>query len=474
MPRFEAVGTTTNSMVSGHRRRASDRVDLVKMVRDIARTMRSRFTRDRSIRNGTVTARTRRATDHGAVPRLLILGALLGSAAPLAADVGSSRPSAAETPDGRADWRLPASRVTSGAGARSAAPQLGPIRVPSLVVGQPWQLWLRGREIDGERPRIGMRGLPPGARLATSGTDGWHTLDWTPPPEAVGTLEITLVAIDRHEPLLTTERTLHLLIRPAEPGSEPRRAASGRAAEHISPDPLAEPLPAPTIETLPVQIVSTGHVVRLDVRARLDDGRPPRLKIDRLPAHASFDENPDGSRTFYWPTGEGDRGEHRFRITALHPDDDTRASSAEAIVLVDGSGRGTSEPGMSTVPAPTAFAPSSSAVTVDAYAPMWSADTDPSEYLDAYDLPGYDTQGPSGPDADLLPPDPQANVDGTYDPQDIDVELVEDYSMDDAPTFPAFDGALDEIDLGEPGTDNFYGEEDGYFQEEALDFHLNE
>ena len=78
------------------------------------------------------------------------------------------------------------------------------------------------------RPRVGARGLPPEARFATLGDGGWHVLDWTPPAEAEGTLEITLVAIDRREPRLTSERELRIDVRPAVPGAGSERAAPGR------------------------------------------------------------------------------------------------------------------------------------------------------------------------------------------------------------------------------------------------------
>jgi len=108
-------------------------------------------------------------------------------------------------------------------------------------------------------------------------------------------------------------------------------------------------VPASVIKPLSTQIVSPGQVIRLKVEARLDDGRQPRLLIDRLPVQASFDENPDGSHTLYWPTRGDDQGEHRFRITALHPDDGTFVSDAGALVIIGHSGGGVSQADVSVV-----------------------------------------------------------------------------------------------------------------------------
>jgi len=129
-------------------------------------------------------------------------------------------------------------------------------------------------------------------------------------------------------------------------------------------------VPASVIKPLSTQIVSPGQVIRLKVEARLDDGRQPRLLIDRLPLQASFDENPDGSHTLYWPTREDDQGEHRFRITALHPDDGTFVSDVGALVIVGHSGGGVSQADVSVVPAVvvTEYRPPVIAASPDPYA----------------------------------------------------------------------------------------------------------
>lgn len=321
----------------------------------------------------------RRFAFRAVIPCVLALCAV-----PLGAVEGNSPSVSREGSDGRADWRLPVSAVGSGSmpaggeplgtSARShvaassgapavpardrtdgslrtttparlsARPALGPIPSPTLIAGRPWQLWLRGRAADGAYPRIGARGLPSDARLEPTGEDGWHRLDWTPLPEHVGPLEITLIAMDRDAPRLTAESVLRLEIRPARRRSGIERAAHARGDGGDSLESPPAPLAAPTIEPLPMQIVSAGRVIRLKVRAHLDDGRSPQLTIDRLPASASFDANPDGSHTLYWPTRDVDRGDHRFRITARHPDDERRASGVDARITVGGSGVSTSQP----------------------------------------------------------------------------------------------------------------------------------
>ena len=126
---------------------------------------------------------------------------------------------------------------------------------------------------------------------------------------------------------------------PAEPTHEasgpmhPSDAGSITAPAPSPPEPLA-----PVIDPLSSWIVSAGRTVSFRVAATLADSvRPPELRIDRLPDGASFEANADGTRTFYWPTDGEDQGEYRFRVTALHPDDDTLESGVDLLVVVGNS-----------------------------------------------------------------------------------------------------------------------------------------
>ena len=245
--------------------------------------------------------------------------------------------SASADADGRADWRTPgAADSARDAGAEAPPanrpPVLGAIDPPTLVAGRPWRLHAKVRDPDGTVPTLFARGLPDGARLDAEG-DGWYRFGWTPPPGMAGEVRLTLVAVDALDRTLRTERTVRLRVRPAEP-SPPAPSAES------SPEP-----PPPRIVPLATQIVSAGRTVSFRVAAALDDdGRTPPLQIDRLPKYASFDTNADGSRTFRWPTGDREQGEHRFRITALHPDDATLSSRAEVLVIVGDPTRSSTAP----------------------------------------------------------------------------------------------------------------------------------
>ena len=381
--------------------------------------------------------------------------------------------------DGRADWRAPVRTSTSSGEPRSrseepsdstatvrlgravpaevptvanAPPRIAPVAPQSLAVGRRWRLYLRARDADGEPPRVIVRGLPDGARVEER-KGGWHVLEWTPAPDAAGEIDLTVVAVDVRDPRLRTEHMVRLTI-VREEGAPPSEAASAplgpdgsaRGAVVPEPDPTGDggspgspPRAAPDIGPLASQIVSTGRTVTFRVAAGLADGREPLLEIDRLPRNASFDRNADGTRTFYWPTGGSDEGEHRFRVTARHPDDATLVSRVDFLVIVGDPSRSRTFP--SGAEDPGARAPRDS---------PWSAPADGSPFGAGYaDALRY--EGEPSPDDD--PFLPQAGLDDA-DYWEAETILPEDgfgYPTGDLP--PQF---VDETPLfSEPSADYF-------------------
>jgi len=270
--------------------------------------------------------------------------------------------------DGRAEWRTPDARRTPAAVARgNTPPALGRIGPQALVAGRPWRLHVRARDPDGGVPGLLVRDLPDDARLSAE-RGGWHRLDWTPPVGTTGDIDLTIVAVDALDERLRSERVIRLEVRAAERPPVPPVATSGddpaveleEEGEPPSeptatlPDPPSPRPLAPLIEPLASQIVSAGRTVSFRVAATLAEATleetssversVPLLQIDRLPRNASFDVNPDGSRTFRWPTGDRDQGEHRFRITALHPDDERLRSRVDLFVIIGDPTRSVTEP----------------------------------------------------------------------------------------------------------------------------------
>ncbi len=242
----------------------------------------------------------------------------------------------------------------------SALPELEPIGTRRVVAGQRWQLYMRGRDPDGELPSLVARDLPPGAMLVPAPLGGdWYVLDWTPPADLVGPVDLTIEAIDARVPTWRTERVVRLEV-------------------------VADPS-LPRIAPVPGQIVSAGVPVRFGVKASLGDGRVPLVRIAPMPPGATLDRHTDGTYVFQWLTDASDRGEYRLNVTAMDPDRDTRRSSVDTLLIV-------SNPSQESLASDGAGAEPVGVESLD-----YDSDTyeDPAEYVVEYDT-GLDPNGGTG------------------------------------------------------------------------------
>ena len=234
-----------------------------------------------------------------------------------------------------------------GAPVAAADPLLIPEIPPlALVAGRSWGLTVPVRG-SGDPPAIlELRGAPAGLSASPAG-GGRYALRWRPGPSVTGTWTVEIVAVDPADPQRRARRRLELRVRPAvvevpaairEPG--------------LAPDPGLGPVAAPELAELTNHVVNAGQDVAFTVDTLGAD--VATVRIDRLPRGARFDENPDGSRTFYWPTSDRDQGEHRFRFRAEHPTDPSLADSADVLIVVGDPSRARTVPAGGPLPgAPT-------------------------------------------------------------------------------------------------------------------------
>lgn len=105
----------------------------------------------------------------------------------------------------------------------------------------------------------------------------------------------------------------------------------------------ADALPESVFGPIPLQIVSPGVSVNVEIVTRHTDG-PVSVTVDRLPDDAAMVENADGTHTFRWLTGLDDQGEHVFRFTATHGDGETVIDTRNVTILVGDPSLGGSYP----------------------------------------------------------------------------------------------------------------------------------
>jgi hypothetical protein len=189
---------------------------------------------------------------------------------------------------------------------------LGPFDEQEFVAGELWE-WVFN--IDPVAIQLSAGGLPPGAMFMNDLEKG-YVLSWAPKVEQQGRYEVNLQAIDRYDRSRVTSTSILLQVQAP-----------------IVQDTFVDP-DIPNIHSLANQVVSAGRIVSFKVNASAEDGTMPVLLVDRIPRDASFDGNPDGTRTFFWQTGDRDQGEHVFRFTAVNPREPNLRSYKDVLIIV--------------------------------------------------------------------------------------------------------------------------------------------
>jgi len=110
-------------------------------------------------------------------------------------------------------------------------------------------------------------------------------------------------------------------------------------AEEISTLPLKVNIDPPAS-----QIVSVGRGISARFRGTVSDGSEPIFSIDRIPPNARFERHVDGGFVFYWNTTNRNQGEHVFRITARHGQDDKVFDEVLWSVVIGNPSLGRTEP----------------------------------------------------------------------------------------------------------------------------------
>ena len=292
-------------------------------------------------------------------------------------------------------------------GSSRSVPNLPEIGYQQLFEGQSYALIMRPVSGTGTAVRIDAPVLPAGARFDPVLDGTGAMLSWTPRSNQIGDHRIEFIVRDHRNPDVSSVRNIffrvssaamaaNYSIQPNEFISEiavvekansavfeaqttnsadadvtvlaamkDTNSADARSVMHqnktnsealselnsataITEASLTEAAEEPYIEPIPIPLVSAGYIVKFKVIPRMPDDSTAVLHVDRLPGEASFDENKDGTRTFYWPTTLSDQGEHIFRFTAIHPRDADKRVSRDALIVVgDPSAEGSRPQGMS-------------------------------------------------------------------------------------------------------------------------------
>lgn len=260
--------------------------------------------------------------------------------------------------------RVAAAIVLSLFACQASADLLAPIPVQTLQPGELLRYPITWQKQNERRVQIQLGSAPDGASLTVSNS-GKLFVVWRAPVELPDNTVIDIIASDIDDGAVLDSRQLLIqpgtdsesvmnaeqssdepvtpvkekqarvpVIQAETPGAMPAaRSALSRNSSEFNQDDFVDP-DTPRMPQLSNLIVSAGRVVNLRVSASIDDGTRPVLQVDRLPRNASFDANADGSRTFYWQTGDRDQGEHVYRFTAINPNESYLRTEREVLIVI--------------------------------------------------------------------------------------------------------------------------------------------
>jgi len=196
-----------------------------------------------------------------------------------------------------------------------------------VVAGSTFSVSVQGISDNGV-PALILREAPAGARF-TDNRDGTRTFSWTPSSDRIGNHTVVIVARHPNDASLESEQRFQLEVLDSSAATPSATAVANEPRQSVIFNDHR-----PIIQPLADIVTRPGSAVILRVTPVDPDGTFATLLVDPLPAGASFNDNGDGTRTFFWQTTESDRGEHRFTFTALDGLDSSLSHSESLLVTV--------------------------------------------------------------------------------------------------------------------------------------------
>ncbi len=224
----------------------------------------------------------------------------------------------------------------------AAGQRLGLPELNDIAIGAGETVELRITPVsDNGIPAFYMVAGPAGASLDDN-RDGSRTFRWNSQSRSTGSYPVTLEVQHPSDSGLRVSRQFNINVQASVQQALAISAESSNGvnvATDFAESPSTFNDGRPVIQPLADQFIEPGGAVIFRVTPIDPDGTPATLVVNPLPASATFDDNGDGTRTFFWQTGEGDRGPHRITFTAtdgLNPG----LQHSESLLITVGSGAG--------------------------------------------------------------------------------------------------------------------------------------
>ncbi|MFK7853743.1 MAG: DUF5060 domain-containing protein [Granulosicoccus sp.] len=168
------------------------------------------------------------------------------------------------------------------------APRFQSVPSPDVSIGDTFAIALVATDDDGTFPSVTVGSLPAGMRINGPG-NGQLELSWVVPANADANSTVELIAIDALDASLRTTQVMSIRVNSDRPitNNAPPISGSNEAS-------------APVFISTTSQSIRLGERLALRIQADDADGIPPALLVLNAPQNSSFEDNGDGTRTFYW------------------------------------------------------------------------------------------------------------------------------------------------------------------------------
>lgn len=203
-------------------------------------------------------------------------------------------------------------------------PQINDIAISS---GEPVSLRIMPKADSGV-PSFYMVSGPAGASLDDNG-DGSRTFNWNSGGHSAGGYPVRLEVQHPRDRSLRSSTAFNINVDSNNVVASQSVTVAAQTTNAASFDD-GRPIVQPLADTF----VAPGGAVIFRVTPIDPDGTPAILVANPMPDLATFEDNRDGTRTFFWQTSEADRGQHRITFTASDGENPALQHSESLLITV--------------------------------------------------------------------------------------------------------------------------------------------
>ena len=239
-------------------------------------------------------------------------------------DVSSAAGTENNSPDSaQADTNLEnTSQINSNDNPEDLPPYILGAENLTTTAGETVRFTIAPVDPEGVVPAVRTATLPQNAQFIDNG-NGTRDFVWTPTQSDIGDFSLRFIATDAGATPHVVQSDMVLTVTD-EPSPSQNQTGEITTQRNFR----------PVIIPVQDQQVSLGSTVSFRVRTIDADGKPPNLHVEFMPPGSSFEDNGDGSRTFFWQPNSDYVGNLNLRFIAIDHEDYSVSSTQDVMIKV--------------------------------------------------------------------------------------------------------------------------------------------